>query len=431
MKTSSPMMRFWRSALVLFVAMRLADLCNAITGLWVVPKGIPAETLGAVLPMLQFGTVLAFPAGVLVTVFTRYLCLYVVAGDDLRARALLRDTLLVVGGVLLVALGVAGALMPWLCDLLRVPKTSAAFFAVGYALLATFVPMVSAAVQALKKFGVLSVASLLAAPSRLVAMLLLLPVAGLTGYFLGQTAPLLVTLAVGLVALRPLLRARGAHLPFGAWLGQGREMGQYAVRVAIVAGVAAVQGTVLAFVVRSRLTDDASAGYYVISRFAEIVTYCGSTLAVVLFPYAVEASVKGSWIAKIRNSVIAVVLLGGCLFSGVLVAVLPFVFRHIAGFERYLPYVWHAGCLALTTTLNVACSGYFTCATARNDFHWLWYVIPCSAILSLALLLSPIASLGTFCLLLLLAATIQLICVLADMYLHEGKNSFSFLPPRG
>lgn len=56
-----------------------------------------------------------------------------------------------------------------------------------------------------------------------------------------------------------------------------------------------------------------------------------------------EASVKGRWIAKIRNSVIAVVLLGGCLFSGVLVAVLPFVFRHIAGFERYLPYVWHAG----------------------------------------------------------------------------------------
>ena len=59
---------------MLFCAMRLADILNAVTGLWVIPRGLDEGALGAVLPLMSFGALLALPASVLSTVFARHLC---------------------------------------------------------------------------------------------------------------------------------------------------------------------------------------------------------------------------------------------------------------------------------------------------------------------------------------------------------------------
>ena len=173
--------RFWLSLLLVFAAMRLADALNAVTGLWVVPRGISGQTLGALLPLTQFGAVLALPVSVLTTVFARHLCAYAAAGDGPRARGLLRDALLATVVALLLALGLAALLLPWLCAALRVPHSPAGYLAVAYGLVAAFLPMVTAAAQALERFGALAAGSLLAAPARLGAMLLLLPLLGLSG----------------------------------------------------------------------------------------------------------------------------------------------------------------------------------------------------------------------------------------------------------
>ena len=71
--------RFWVCLLLVFGAMRLADALNAVTGLWVVPSRLPAQTLGALLPLTQFGAVLALPVSVLTTVFARHLGAYAAA----------------------------------------------------------------------------------------------------------------------------------------------------------------------------------------------------------------------------------------------------------------------------------------------------------------------------------------------------------------
>ena len=47
---------FWWYSLMLFAALRFGDLINAFVGLWLVPKYVPSEELGAVLPLTQFAT---------------------------------------------------------------------------------------------------------------------------------------------------------------------------------------------------------------------------------------------------------------------------------------------------------------------------------------------------------------------------------------
>ena len=64
---------FWWYSFMLFVALRVGDIINAIVGLWLVPKYVEQEELGAVLPLTQFAASIGAPITVLVTVFTKFL----------------------------------------------------------------------------------------------------------------------------------------------------------------------------------------------------------------------------------------------------------------------------------------------------------------------------------------------------------------------
>ncbi len=414
--------RFWLSLLLVFGAMRLADALNAVTGLWVVPRGVSGQTLGALLPLTQFGAVLALPVTVLSTVFARHLCAYAAAGDGPRARGLLRDALAATAAALLAALGLAAALLPWLCGALRVPHSPAGYLAVAYGLAAAFLPMVTAAAQALGRFGALAAGSLLAAPARLGAMALLLPLLGLSGYFLGQLVPLVVTAGVTLWALRRLLAADPAAPPAAAWRADLRPMARYAAKVAVGVAAASLQTFAATWVIRTRLADDASAGYYLISRFAEIATYCGTTVATVLFPFAVAAKARGEGSAALRNGSLAAILAGGTLLAGALWLGLPWLFGRLPGYAPYADAAPLAGYLALTTTLNVACAGHFAHQQARDDFRYLRYMVPCAACACAALLLLADTTLLRVLHVLFACALLQALCVLADLTLRRAGD---------
>lgn len=410
--------RFWLSLLLVFAAMRLADALNAVTGLWVVPRGISGQTLGALLPLTQFGAVLALPVSVLTTVFARHLCAYAAAGDGPRARGLLRDALLATVVALLLALGLAALLLPWLCAALRVPHSPAGYLAVAYGLVAAFLPMVTAAAQALERFGALAAGSLLAAPARLGAMLLLLPLLGLSGYFIGQLIPLFVTAGVTLWALRRLLSAA----PAAAWRADARPMLRYAAKVAVGVLAASLQTFVATWVIRARLSDDASAGYYLISRFAEIATYCGTTVATVLFPFAVSAKTRGEGSAALRNGALLAILGGGAVLAVALWLGLPWLFAHLPGYAPYISAAPLAGYLALTTTLNVACAGHFAHQQARDDFRYLFYMVPCAAFACAALVSLSDATLLRALHVLFACALLQAVCVAVDLLLRRARD---------
>ncbi len=421
MRRTSQTRAFWGTALTVFLVLRLADVLNAVTGLWVVPMGVTSADLGALLPLTSFGAFLALPVTILSTVFVRQLCTYVVSGDTLRARGLLRDVFGMTLVVLLLAVAVAMLCLPRLCQFLRVPYTPAGYLAVTYGLLAAFLPLALSALQATKRFGTLALGSALAAPARLMVMLLLLPLCGLSGYFLGQITPLLVTLCVALWVLRPYLAGR-EPCPFGVWRNDLLPMTRYAACVALGAIAGAIQGLTLSFVIRHMLPESDSAGYYLVSRFAEIATYCGSTLWMVLFPFAVEAKTRGETSGGLRNGVVYAILLGGGLLAGAFYFLLPPLFTFLPGYDTFLPYIPHAVYLTLITTLTAACGSHFQHATARNDFHYFLYTLPITGGTLVALLFFPWENLLQVLHLLAISNGVQFLCVLLDMHRKDGAR---------
>lgn len=412
---------FWRSAIGLFIALRLADGINAITGLWVIPSQLPSGQLGAVLPLLQIGAVLAIPVSIFAMVFTRHLCAYAVSGDSERTRGLLRDALAAVLLTLLIALLLAAVLMPWVCRLLRIAPSAAGYLTVGYGLLAAFAPMAWAALQALRRFGALSTGALLAAPLRLAAMVLLLPGLGLSGYFIAQSLPSAVMIAIALLVLRPLLK-QSRQTPWMAWRNDLKAMLHYAAFIALGAVAAAIQGMVITVVIRHRLSDELSGAYYLLSRFAEIATYSGTTLATVLFPFALEARLKGLSSGAFRAGVMSFILLLGGGLAALFYWLLPWFFTLVPGFSDYIGHAAPAAYLTLTTTLNAASTLYFTHAAAEDCFTYLRFSLPCALLSSILLWALGCDTLMSILHLLFITAALQFSGCLIDAALAAQRK---------
>ena len=100
----------WRMTLLVFLALRAADLVNAFIGIWLVPRYIPADQLGAVLPLTQAASFLALPLSILLIPYTKLLNLHSERGEHGQARALLRDAALLTGGAFLLILAVSAVL---------------------------------------------------------------------------------------------------------------------------------------------------------------------------------------------------------------------------------------------------------------------------------------------------------------------------------
>ena len=71
----------WWYTLILFCVQRLGDVINVFVGLWLVPRYVPQEELGAVLPLLQVGGTLGLPLTILLGPFTKFLNTYATRGE--------------------------------------------------------------------------------------------------------------------------------------------------------------------------------------------------------------------------------------------------------------------------------------------------------------------------------------------------------------
>ena len=411
--------QFWLSILLVFGAQRLADLLNAYTGLWVIPAKLPQEALGAVMPLMSFGAFLALPVTIFATVFTRQLCTYATLDDGPKARGLLRDAFSATVLTFLAAVLIATVCLPWLCDALRIEARLAGYCAVVCGLLAAITPIFTAALQALRRFKAIAISGLLAAPTRLLIMVLTLPTLGLVGYFMGQMAMLAVTIVVACLALHALLFGKGGST---AWREDARRMAWYAAKVTLASVIAFLPAFLSSLLIRTRLPDLDSGAFYLISRFSEIATYCGGTVTLVLFPFAAGAQAKGESSSPLRNGSMFAILFGGILLAALFWGLLPWLFAHIPGYTDYVPYARLAAYLTLSTTCNLAAATHYTHAQARNDFRYLRYFIPLSLATMAALWLFVDDTLLRVLHLLFVCALAQLACVGADLILTQTRT---------
>ena len=365
---------FWWYSLLLFAALRCGDLINAFVGLWLVPKYVSPEELGAVLPLMSFSTFIGFPMAVLMIVFSRYIVRFHARNDHGRMKSAIYWFI-----GLAVALNVGSGLlavfaMPGFFDRIRVVKGSLGILILAAGLLGAISPVFTRALQGLKEFKAITILNLLSAPLRLVVMLVALPFRALSGYMLGQAAAPAFQIGASAIVLRKHLSNPAKPIPF--WKGEGREFIRYFSLVFLALGIGSFGAFVMPMIVRQRLPEVESAAYYMISRFAELATYAGATLVFVMFPLVSEAHESGKrTIGLLVNTMLGTIGFG-IVASLALYFLGGFVFELLPTCRPYTGFVTDMALLAFALSFNYACSNFTDYEFACGRFAFLWWSLP-------------------------------------------------------
>jgi len=364
----------WWYTLILFVAQRLGDVINAVVGIWLVPKYVPQEELGAVLPLMSVGGLLGFPLIALGTPFMKFLNKYMAQGEFGKVKRLLRDTFIFAAILFVVMLLVSRFLLPLVFDRMRIEDGRLSLLMVSVGIVAALVPVFSTALQALKKFTVLSATSTLSAVVRLVTMMVCLPIRGLSGYFVGQIVPNLFNIGVALVTLRQQFGRAVKMTPY--WGDDWKPILHYAKWPALLNLAGMLQLTVLSFVIRRTLPDVESAGFYMISRFAEITFYFGTSCATILFPLISERHEKGQQGGqRLLAQSIWITLAVGFLFVCVIAPLVYLCFAFKAEWNAYVRFIPHLIVWSLVYAIQGSVNCFVMYQIARNQFRFIPFFV--------------------------------------------------------
>ena len=374
---------FWWYSLMLFCACRAADLLNAFVGLWLVPKYVDPSELGAVMPLTQFANFLAIPIAAFANTFRNELTRLSINKEFGKLKTLMRGVFAATAVFLFVAIIVARFTLPLFLERIRIVEGSLGFVIIAASFVSAVAPIYSNALQALKKFKAQSLLSIVGAPVRMIAMLIAMPFRAITGYFVGQAAVPAFSIAASLVALRKELSVK----PEPYWTRNTVKKFSALLAVFLVWGVTTgFYSLVESTIIRQRLPDLDSAGYYMATRFSEIAGFLACTLAFTIFPFAAEKAAQGEDTrpivikSMVANACFCITLTAPFLFFGrTILALLP----HGCIYKDYWWAIpWLIGITYLTSIV-----GFYTAAEySAGRFRFLRWLIPIDIAYSIIIL---------------------------------------------
>ena len=328
---------FWWYSLMLFVACRAADCLNVFVGLWLVPKYIGLNELGAVLPLSTFATTLALPAYVFAMTFMKEVNTLAVHREFGKMKSLMRGVFIGVG--IFIVLGVVASvfLLPLFLERIRIANGMLGVIILVSAFLGCVAPVYTNALQALKRFTALSVINVIGAPLRLLTMLVAMPFRPLSGYFVGQSANPAFSMVASIFCLRKELSVPAepywTRPVFKRFMFLFLGMAGYQL-AGMMCGL--VESTVL----RQRIPEVESAAYYMVTRFSDIGNFITLTLITTLFPYTAELAeqgkptrpfvLKASLVSAISCGLLAIFF---AIFGKQIIAILP-------DGDKYSDFAW-------------------------------------------------------------------------------------------
>lgn len=284
------MSSFFRQAALLFVALRTADAINLAAGLWLVPRFVDRDELGAVLPLVSFTTVISLPAFAFAFVLMKESNRLAATREFGHLKSLLKGAFLGTSVLLAIALLAAVALIPRFLARMNVSDSSIASLAIGAAFLGCFAPVYQDALNGIKRFGSYSVIEVSAAAARIGTMALIMPFRALCGFFAGNAVQPLVRIAGSLVALRRELRTPSMSYWKPNPLPRIMPLFFGVLLTLIMPMLASLAEQT---VIRTALAQDVSASYYLLTRLSDLLNYLTLPILLVLFPYAAETAKRG------------------------------------------------------------------------------------------------------------------------------------------
>ena len=364
---------FWWYSLMLFVACRAADLLNAFVGLWLVPKYVDPSELGAVLPLSNFANFLAIPIAAFAYTFRNEVSRLSVGREFGKLKTLMRGVFIATAIFLFLAIIVARFTMPLLLERIRIVEGSLGVVIIATSFVGTVSPIYTSALQALKKFREQSIINVIGAPVRLITMLIAMPFRAITGYFVGQAATPAFSIIATTFSLKKEFSAKAEPYWNNAIVKRFTTIFVVFMAWTLSSGFyLLVESTVL----RQRLPDLDSAGYYMASRFSEISTYVFAALSAVLFPIAADLA-KDS---KAHHRLVAKSIVGNFIFCAIIGGIFCLFGRQLLAFlphdDQYSAYWWAIPWLVAISAI-CAIEGFFgTAEVAAGRFGYLKWIIP-------------------------------------------------------
>ncbi|NLL84416.1 MAG: hypothetical protein GX230_09290 [Lentisphaerae bacterium] len=363
----------WWYTLLAFVVNRLGDVINVFIGLYLVPRLLPGEDLGALLPLMKIGAVFSIPLALLLLPVAKYLSYFVAKNELGKAKALLIDSLAVSavfavgvtcwifskGDALLLRLHVSDARLLW-------PIA-------GFAVLVCISPIVNAAMRALQYFKTMLISGMVGPYVRLLGMILLLTPLGAFGYLLTQLATATSSVLVMLVVLLFVLHRLGRR---ESWWRHWREMAWYALPLLVFSLAGRLQEPVEALVIRQRLPLVDSEGYYYATMLGAIPGYFTGAMVPFLWPIISDRFERGLPTGKLLFHSMFFNFAIGLVFVLLFALCMPWFFTLPGpwhGSEAYAGFVWQAaliGIFKMTGTIFTAHE------TACRRFKFMYYVVP-------------------------------------------------------
>lgn len=340
---------WWYSAMI-FIACRSGDVIQAFIGLWLVPKYVGPNELGAVLPLQQLASLFTVPLAIVAVVFSKYVNTYATRGEYGKVKSFIHDVILISAALFLVCIAAAYILIPHFYERLNVSAGSLTVLVLAAGFAANVSNLFSSALQGLKKFKTMTAQNLIAAPIRLVTLLVTMPIRALSGYLLGQTTP---SVACGILAFLSIRRDLSGVRSDASWRKDIPDIWKYMWPVALYTTFSLLVSTILLTVYKQRLPASDSAAYYLFSRFADISAYVGFAMTTVMFPMAAEAHENGHETPRVLQYTIL-----GTLCSGGILAVLfalggDGLLSLNDTWSHYRPFVRNLPLMTLSTVLSV------------------------------------------------------------------------------
>lgn len=373
----------WWYVALLFAAQRFGDAINMFVGMWLVPKYVPQEELGAVLPLMNFVGFIGLPLALITTPFLKFITVFVDKGELGKAKSFVKDVFVGVAIFSCFSMLMAILVLPFMFEKLRIENGSLGLLMVAVCLLGAIATLFGNMMQGFKMYSLSVWTFALSAPFRMLIMLVLMPFRPLSGYVAGQTAGPMVNILGAWTVFRRYLGRSVRCEPY--WSEHASAIVRYTLPFVAWTVVTTISSTIDSLVIRHRLPEFESAGHYIITRFSDIAAYLGTAFGAFVFPMVASMHAQDRESRKILIHSIVGTLISGLVFSGFLA-----VFgKNILGATE----IWHqysslSGLMAIwsvNATLCAVTGCLITYETAQGRFRFLWYAIPIVAVKALFL----------------------------------------------
>jgi O-antigen/teichoic acid export membrane protein len=210
----------------------------------------------------------------------------------------------------------------------------------------------------------------LSAVVRFITLWFALPVRGLSGYFVGQITSLVFYMALTVVILRKHI---GRSVKMASYFTEDwRPILLFTAWSALLYSMGHIVGTTESFVIRHRLSELDSAGYYMISRFAEIAYIISTASTIALFPLLAEQHENGTrqeYRLLIQSTSVSIIV--GICFSLIITPVVSFLFQMESDWSVYMKFVPYLLPLCVVHLIRGTTHSFVMYKLAKNEFSFI------------------------------------------------------------